>query len=47
MGGTILLRDSKEAMPLDRSTDMSVSVSTCTSYDFNATTLVACKLWRW
>jgi len=30
------LRDLKGAMRLDHSKDMSVHVSTCTSYDFNA-----------
>jgi len=33
-------------MQLDRSKDMSVHVSTCTSYDFNALTPVVWKLWR-
>jgi hypothetical protein len=32
----ILLRDLKEAMQLDRSKDISMHVSTCTGYDFNA-----------
>jgi hypothetical protein len=41
----ILLRDLKRAMRLDRSKDMSVRVTTCTSYDFNALTSVVCKLW--
>jgi len=31
----ILLRDSKGALQLNHSKDMSVDVSTCTSYDFN------------
>jgi hypothetical protein len=34
--GTILLRDSKGAMRLDRSKDTSVHVSTCTNYDVKA-----------
>jgi hypothetical protein len=32
----ILLRDLKGAMQLDRSTGVSVHISTCISYDFNA-----------
>jgi hypothetical protein len=36
----ILLCGLKGAMRLGRSKDMSVHVSTCTSYDFNALTLV-------
>jgi len=36
-----------EAMPRDRSKDMSVHVSTRSSYDFNASTPVVWKLWRW
>jgi hypothetical protein len=44
--GIILLRYFKGAMRLDRSKDMSVHVSTCTSYDFNALTSVVWKLWR-
>jgi hypothetical protein len=44
--GMILLRDFKAAMPLDRIKDMSVHVSTCISYDFNALTPVVWKLWR-
>jgi hypothetical protein len=43
--GMILLRDLKGAMRLDHSKDMSVHVSTCTSYDFNALTSVVWKLW--
>jgi len=42
----ILLRDLKGAMRLDLSEDMSVHVSTCTSYDFSALTPVVWKLWR-
>jgi hypothetical protein len=42
----ILMHDLKGAMRLDRSKDMSVHVSTCTSYDFNALTPVVCKLSR-
>jgi hypothetical protein len=34
--GMILLRDLQGGMRLDYSKDMSVRVSTCTSYDFNA-----------
>jgi len=40
--GMILLRDLKGAMRLDRSKDMSVRVSTCNSYDFNALTSASC-----
>jgi len=43
----ILFRDLTEAMLFDRSNDLSVDVSTCTRYDFNALTLVVWKLWRW
>jgi hypothetical protein len=34
------------AIQLDRSKDMSVHVSTCTSYDFNELASVAWKLWH-
>jgi len=34
-------------MILDHGKDMSVHVSTCTSYNFNALMLVGGKLWRW
>jgi hypothetical protein len=44
--GMILLHDLKGTMRLDRSKDMSVHVSTCTSYDFNTLTPVVWKLWR-
>jgi hypothetical protein len=44
--GTNLLHDLKGAMPLDRSEDTSVHVSTCTSYYFNALTPFVWKLWR-
>jgi hypothetical protein len=44
--GMILLRDLKATSRLARSKDMSVHVSTCTIYDFNALTLVVWKLWR-
>jgi hypothetical protein len=44
--GMILLSDLKGAMRLDRSKDMSMHVSTCTSYDFNALTPVVWKLRR-
>jgi len=43
----ILLRDLKVVMRLDRNKDISVRVSTCTTYDFNPLTPVVCKLWRW
>jgi hypothetical protein len=36
--GIILLRDLQGAMLLDHSKDMSMHVSTCTSYNFNALT---------
>jgi hypothetical protein len=42
--GMILLRNLQGAMRLDRSKDMSVHVSTCTSYDLNALTTVMWKL---
>jgi len=42
----ILLRYLKGARKLDRSKVMSVHVSTCTSYDFNALTPVIWKSWR-
>jgi hypothetical protein len=45
--GINLLRDLQEAMRLEPSVDMSVHVSTCTNYDFNALTPVVWKLWRW
>jgi len=32
---------------LDRYKDISVRVSTCTSYDFNALTPIVWKWWRW
>jgi hypothetical protein len=38
VAGMILLHDLKGAMSLDCSKDMSVHVSTCTSYDFIALT---------
>jgi len=44
--GMVLLRGLKGAVPFDCSKDMSVHVSTCTNYDFNALTLVVYKLWR-
>jgi len=44
--GMILLLDSEGVIRLDRSKDMSVHVSTCASYDFNALTPVVWKLWR-
>jgi len=42
----ILLLGLKGAMRLDRSKDMSLHVSTCTSYDFNALKPVVWKMWR-
>jgi len=45
--GTILLHNLKGAMQLDRTKDMSLHVSTCTSYYFNTLMPVVCKLWRW
>jgi len=42
----ILLPYLKGAVRLDHSNDMSVRVSTCTSYDFNALASVVWKLWR-
>jgi hypothetical protein len=42
----ILLRDLKGDMRLDRSKDMAMHASTCTSYDLNALTPFVCKLWR-
>jgi hypothetical protein len=42
----ILLRDLKGAMRLDRSKDMSVHVSTCTSYDSNTLTPVVVLIRR-
>jgi len=42
--GIILLRDLKEAMRLGHSKDMSVHVSTCTTYDLKALTSVVLKL---
>jgi hypothetical protein len=41
----ILLRDLKGAVRLGRSKDVSVHVSTCTSYNFKALTQVMWKLW--
>jgi hypothetical protein len=43
--GTILLRDLIGAMRLFLRKDISVYVSTCTSYDFKALTPVVWKLW--
>jgi hypothetical protein len=42
----ILLRDLEGAMRINRSKSMSLHVSTCTPYDFNALTPVMWKLWR-
>jgi len=44
--GMILLRNSERAMRLVRNKDMSVHVSACTTYDFNALTPVLWNLWR-
>jgi hypothetical protein len=44
--GMILLRKLQGAMRLERSKDMSVRVSTCTSSDLNALTPVKWKFWR-
>jgi len=41
----VLMLDLKGVMRHERSKDMSVHVSTCTSYDFNALTPVVRKLW--
>jgi len=45
--GMVLLCYLKGVVRLDRSKDMSVHVSTCTSYDLNAFKPVVWKLWRW
>jgi len=42
----ILLRVLEGAMQIDRNKDMSVHVSNCTSYNFNALASVVWKLWR-
>jgi hypothetical protein len=42
----ILLCNLKVAMQLYRRKDVSVHVSTCTSYDFNALTPVLWEMWR-
>jgi len=42
----ILLRELKGARRLDGSKNMSVHVSTCTSYNFNALSPVLLKLWH-
>jgi len=42
----ILSRHLKGAMRLDRSKDMSVHVSTCTSYDLNELMPASWKVWR-
>jgi len=41
----ILLNDTTGIMPLDRSKNMFVYVSTCTIYDLNALTPVVWTLW--
>jgi len=43
----ILLLDLKRAVQLDHSKNMSVPVSTCTSYDFNTLISFVWKLWHW
>jgi hypothetical protein len=45
--GLILLCYLKGAIRLDRNKNMSVHVSTCTSYSFNALTPIVGKLWLW
>jgi len=45
--GMILLCNSLGAMWLECSKDVSVHVSTCTNYDFNAPMPVVQKLWHW
>jgi hypothetical protein len=42
----ILLRNLQGAMRLDHSKYMSLHVSNCTHYDFNALTSVVLKLWH-
>jgi hypothetical protein len=44
--GMILLRDLKGATSLAPNRDMSVRISTCTSYDLNSLMPVMWKLWR-
>jgi hypothetical protein len=44
--GMMSFLDSEGVMRLDRSKDVSVHVSTCTSYDFESLMLVMWKLWR-
>jgi len=44
--GMILLCNLEGAMQFDCSKDMSVHVSTCTSYDFNVLIPVTRKLWH-
>jgi hypothetical protein len=46
VAGIILLRELEGAMRLDRSKDMSVHVSACSSYDLSALTPDVWKLWR-
>jgi hypothetical protein len=43
--GMILLCDLRGAMQFDHSIDMSVHVSTCVMYDFNALMPIVWKLW--
>jgi hypothetical protein len=44
--GMILLPESKGAMTLDHSKDMSVRVSTCITYDLDALTPDVWQLWH-
>jgi hypothetical protein len=46
VSGIILSHRLKGAMRLNHSKYMSVHVSTCTKYDFNALASVVWKLWR-
>jgi len=43
----ILLCDFKGAMQRDHNKDMSVHVSTCTSYNWNALMPVLWRMWCW
>jgi len=42
-----LFRDLNGAMSLNRSKDMSVRVSTCTSYDLDTLTPFVWQVWCW
>jgi len=44
--GRIILHDLKESVCFDHSKDMSVHVSICASYDFNALVHFVWKLWH-